>query len=150
MGFVFQNYALFPHMDVFNNIAFGIRQLPVEDIKEKKFDFKNSLIEYGFEEKLVDEWMSVRKNKKATNTETSFKKFISQIQLAPEDKNEILKLVIEKDWRGFEYQWLVNLQNEFKKTIQPQQKMYGRLTEETMIKNGDMTGIINPYAVKNE
>ncbi|HBK53666.1 MAG TPA: molybdenum ABC transporter ATP-binding protein [Syntrophomonas wolfei] len=35
MGFVFQNYALFPHMDVFNNIAFGIRQLPVEDIKEK-------------------------------------------------------------------------------------------------------------------
>lgn len=35
MGFVFQNYALFPHMDVFNNIAFGIRQLPVEDVKEK-------------------------------------------------------------------------------------------------------------------
>ena len=125
-------------------------KIRVEDIKQKKFDFKNSLIEYGFEEKLVDEWIAVRKNKKATNTETSFKKFISQIQLAPEDKNEILKLVIEKDWRGFEYQWLVNLQNEFKKTIQPQQKMYGRLTEETMIKNGDMTGIINPYAIKNE
>ena len=118
--------------------------------KKKIFNFKNSLIEYGFEEKLVDEWMAVKKNKKATNTETSFKKFISQIELAPEDKNEILKLVIEKDWRGFEYQWLVNLQNEFKKTIQPQQKMYGRLTEETMIKNGDMTGIINPYAIKNE
>lgn len=121
-----------------------------EEIKEKKFNFKNSLIEYGFEEKLVNEWMAVRKNKKSTNTETSFKKFISQIELAPEDKNEILKLVIEKDWRGFEYQWLVNLQNEFKKINQPKQKMYGRLTEETMIKNGDMTGIINPYAIKNE
>ncbi len=35
VGFVFQNYALFPHMNVFNNIAFGIRYLPGEEIKEK-------------------------------------------------------------------------------------------------------------------
>src|SRR6202142_1748344 len=27
-GFVFQNYALFQHMDVFENIAFGLRVLP--------------------------------------------------------------------------------------------------------------------------
>lgn len=35
VGFVFQNYALFPHMNVFKNIAFGIRSLTQEEIKEK-------------------------------------------------------------------------------------------------------------------
>ncbi|MBO8165538.1 MAG: ABC transporter ATP-binding protein [Brevibacillus sp.] len=36
-GMVFQNYALFPHMSVFENIAFGlqVRKLPRPQIKEK-------------------------------------------------------------------------------------------------------------------
>jgi iron(III) transport system ATP-binding protein len=37
IGMVFQNYALFPHMTVFENIAFGleVRKLPKKTIKEK-------------------------------------------------------------------------------------------------------------------
>jgi molybdate transport system ATP-binding protein len=35
VGFVFQNYALFPHMTVSDNIAYSIRSLPPGDIKEK-------------------------------------------------------------------------------------------------------------------
>lgn len=31
LGMVFQDYALFPHMDVFQNISFGIRRYPVEE-----------------------------------------------------------------------------------------------------------------------
>lgn len=35
IGFVFQDYALFPHMTVFENIAYGISHLPKNKIKAK-------------------------------------------------------------------------------------------------------------------
>ncbi len=35
IGFVFQNYALFPHLTVADNIAYGIRHLPVADVKNR-------------------------------------------------------------------------------------------------------------------
>ncbi len=35
VGMVFQDYALFPHMDVFKNIAFGIRKYPKDKKKSR-------------------------------------------------------------------------------------------------------------------
>lgn len=37
IGFVFQNYALFPHMSVFNNVAYGLKSKNItkEEIKER-------------------------------------------------------------------------------------------------------------------
>jgi putative spermidine/putrescine transport system ATP-binding protein len=39
-GMVFQNYALFPHRSIFDNVAFGLRmrRLPKEDIKKRVTD----------------------------------------------------------------------------------------------------------------
>jgi molybdate transport system ATP-binding protein len=43
VGFVFQNYALFPHLTVDQNIGFGIRHLPRKEIKEKVTGLKDKM-----------------------------------------------------------------------------------------------------------
>ena len=43
VGFVFQNYALFPHLTVADNIAYGISKLPKTDIKEKTEDLMDKM-----------------------------------------------------------------------------------------------------------
>jgi hypothetical protein len=72
------------------------------------FDFKKSCIDFGFKSELVNDWLKVRKNKKLTNTETAFKKFINQVELNGQDKNLILEKCIEKSWGGFESDWFKN------------------------------------------
>lgn len=78
------------------------------DRQEKKFDFKKALLEFGFDQELVDEWLKIRKAKKAVNTELALKNFIKETQKTQADKNEILNLVVKKQWRGFEAQWWNN------------------------------------------
>lgn len=77
----------------------------------EKFNFKNSLIAYGFEEKLVNDWLLVRKNRKATNTETAFKGFVRRVSASGMDKNEVLSICVEKSWSSFQKEWLDNLKN---------------------------------------
>jgi hypothetical protein len=86
------------------------------EIKDKpiRFNFRSALLDFGFKNNLVDEWLQVRKSKKLTNTETAFNKFITQVQLHGNDINEILKKCIEKSWGGFEADWYKKETNEGK------------------------------------
>lgn len=81
----------------------------VNEIENNNFNFKSALISYGFNTELVSDWMQVRKAKKGTNTETSFNNFVSQVEKSGVDKNEILKICISRDWKGFNTDWIKDI-----------------------------------------
>ena len=83
-----------------------------EKTKKTVFNFRKSLIDLGVEEQVAEDWMKVRKTKKATNTETSFNRIKSQIEKSGKDPNECITLAVAKDWKGFEAGWM---DNELKK-----------------------------------
>ncbi|CAB4134604.1 hypothetical protein UFOVP280_27 [uncultured Caudovirales phage] len=79
--------------------------------KEKKerstiYSFLDSLIQNGFDEKLSRDWMEVRKQRKAVNTETAFNDFWNQVQKHGGNKNEILRTCVERSWKGFNHSWI--------------------------------------------
>ena len=43
---VFQNYALFPHLDIFENVAFGLRRRGIKSVK-KQVDEMLELVQLG-------------------------------------------------------------------------------------------------------
>ena len=88
--------------------------------KETKFIFKAELFKLGFEMDLINDWLKVRNNKKAANTETALNAFYKEVEKTGQDKNEILKICIINSWAGFKNDWLNNnnsntLQNGSKK-----------------------------------
>ncbi len=56
-GFVFQSYALFPHMTVFDNVAFGLkmRRRPKEEIRKEVMEMLKTVDLGGFENRFPKE-----------------------------------------------------------------------------------------------
>lgn len=81
------------------------------DNNEKKFNFKQSLIVLGVSEKVISDWLAVRKGKKAVNTETALDAIKQQIELSGLTANECIKIASENSWSGFKAKWLENLNN---------------------------------------
>lgn len=84
-------------------------QEPYIQDKPVKFVFKKSLVELGADPKLVDEWLIVRKNKKASNTETALNGVMSQVEKSKLDINTVLRICIDNSWSGFKQAWLGNI-----------------------------------------
>ncbi len=76
-----------------------------EEGEPPAFVFKTSLLNYGFEKNLVEDFLKIRKNKKATNTETALNDFISEIEKTSREKNELFKIIVSKGWAGFKASW---------------------------------------------
>lgn len=70
------------------------------------FDFKKSLLDLGVNENLVKDWMIVRKNKKASNTQTALNSFLNQVKQSRLTIEKVIEICIYKSWVGFEANWL--------------------------------------------
>ena len=84
--------------------------------ENEKFSFQKKLIEFGADEQLVKDWLVVRKNKKATNSETALKLFLEEVEKSKMLIDEVLTLCIEKDWKSFKVDWLENTNLNSKKS----------------------------------
>ena len=77
-----------------------------KDIKKPTaFSFYNSLIELGATKQLSNEWLAIRKVKKATNSETAFKAFKTQVEKTKATVNEILELCVINSGKGYNHEW---------------------------------------------
>jgi len=74
------------------------------------FNFRKAMLSEGFTPELVDEWLKIRKAKKAINTERAFKTFIEQVRKTNQDMNTVLSIIVQKQWKGFEADWLHSTQ----------------------------------------
>jgi hypothetical protein len=88
--------------NVNNNVNVNVNE------KENKFSFRSALLSLGVDSVLVDEWLKVRKAKKAVNTETAFKALVREIEKSKLTANECIKISVEKSWSGFNSEWVDN------------------------------------------
>lgn len=82
----------------------------VKEYKEKDiFNFKKSVLSLGVSENIIDDWLSLRKSKKASNTQTAFNSIKSQIEKSGLSANNCIEIAVIKSWVGFEAKWLNNI-----------------------------------------
>jgi DNA-binding Lrp family transcriptional regulator len=81
---------------------------PTEIINNKgnRFDFKKALMEIGVTEQVAEDWLKVRKEAKASNTETAFKGILREIEKTGLSADECIRVAAENSWRGFKAEWL--------------------------------------------
>lgn len=94
-----------------------VKEKEENDIPPTAFSMYRSLLDLGAEKQLINDWLKVRKTKKATNTKTALYGFISQVEKSNKDLNSILKICIENSWSGFKVSWLENLPKSESKII---------------------------------
>lgn len=80
-----------------------------EPKKPQKFSFENELLKLGANEQFVSEFMEVRKAKKAVDSETAFKRFISEQQKSDKSLDDVLETCVVNSWKSFNASW--GLQN---------------------------------------
>lgn len=95
---------------IYNN---DINLSPTEiNNKGKRFDFKKSLIEIGVSPEVADDWMQVRKAKRASNTETAFRRIKNEIDKSGLSANECITIAVARSWQGFQADWVANQQRQ--------------------------------------
>jgi len=95
------------------------------------FNFRKAMLSEGFTPELVDEWLKIRKAKKAVNTERAFKTFIEHVRKTNQDINTVLSIIVQKQWRGFEADWLHSAQAPLQSPQQTIIDEYGNIITPT-------------------
>lgn len=112
-----------------------------ESDKPTRFMFNKELISLGCDKDLVVEYMAHRKAKKASNSKIAFDGLIREQQKSGLDLNAVMKICIERGWRGFEASWLNNQKPSYQTAAQQtaQEHDKWRMAEQRAFGEKDVT-----------
>lgn len=90
------------------NDSVSVNDSDIDNEETKVFNFKKSLIDLGVDKKIVSDWLTIRRKKKAFNSEIAFKEIEKQIKLSGLSANDCIKKSVEESWAGFKVSWIKN------------------------------------------
>lgn len=85
-----------------------------EEKKEKKiikedtptaFNFRNSFLELGVDNQILNDWLDVRKKKRSVNSETAFKLFISEVQKSKLTISQAVEMCAGRSWASYKVEY---------------------------------------------
>lgn len=77
--------------------------------KPQKFNFRAELIKIGVSPDTADQWLEVRKVKKAVNTKIAFKDIATEMAKVGGVTTEIMaQFAVRRSWAGFKAEWYIN------------------------------------------
>ena len=86
-----------------------------EKKQEKKFNFKQELIDRGVDPEIAQDWMEVRRKKDGANTKTAFNAVIKAVKETGLSWNDCIRIAAEENWRGFKAQWIIDRNERYQK-----------------------------------
>jgi len=99
-----------------NHKPLTINQEPLNSLVTKdivtsvpKFNFKSELLALGVDNEILEDWLTVRKKKKAANTKTAFAGLMTEITKSGLSVPDAIKVSAENSWSGFKADWYNNL-----------------------------------------
>lgn len=72
----------------------------------KSFDFKKAFLQLDVDSKILEDWLKVRKAKKAVNTQSAFNSVKKKMEASGKSYNECVTISAEKSWAGFDIEWM--------------------------------------------
>ena len=86
---------------------------------KSKFSFLSELIAMGVNEQTARDWMQVRKEKRASNTETALRSIQAEIRKSGMDAESCIRMAAENSLQGFKAEWAQNKMQRNAPTQQP-------------------------------
>lgn len=117
-----ENSVLFPEEDSKNpRQTVPLENKPPKKVSQKKgsgkkyfsaTDFKKMLIDLKVDEKDADDWINIRRQKRAVFTENAIKLVQDECARYNLEFPEAIKYSAKYGWQGFEYEWYLNKKNK--------------------------------------
>ena len=76
--------------------------------KENGYNFRGELLSLGVSTEAADDWLKVRKTKRATNTRIALEAIAKEIRKSGKPADYCIRTAVVNSWAGFRAEWLEN------------------------------------------